>query len=181
MCEQIFTSCVRAFPFKMYGGFYCAPPPSLIKSWSPLLLHNLNLRVPLQLPAKNWTHCFSWITRWIFTVEHWTLCGIHICRVIYEKQGFYFFAGNCNLSHSWSPGKTNLPSFEWPRRMCHHSIALWMQDTTSILQTSSIAGALMLTCFHFIIAQSIFSCTLVHLPEWLFWSWRPFYNCYFST
>ncbi len=23
------------------------------------------------------------------------LPGIHICRVIKEKQGFYFFAGNC--------------------------------------------------------------------------------------
>ena len=67
----------------------------------------------LQLPAKNWTPCFSWITRWIFIIEHWNLrqcvsqsgmkhglSGINICQVIYEKQGFYFFAGNCNtLTH----------------------------------------------------------------------------------
>ncbi len=27
----------------------------------------------LQLPAKNWTPCFSWITHWIFIIEHWNL------------------------------------------------------------------------------------------------------------
>ncbi len=38
----------------------------------------------LQLPAKNWTPCFSWITCWIFIVEHWNLrqcVSIDLCDI----------------------------------------------------------------------------------------------------
>ena len=42
------------------------------------------MKKDLQLPAKNWTPCFSWITHWIFIVEHWNprqCVSIDLCDI----------------------------------------------------------------------------------------------------
>ncbi len=64
------------------------------------------------------------------------LSGIHICRVIYEKQGFYFYTGNCKYLYWWFffiiNTKATRNPLNFTNHICSLMFKLWQKFTDTI-------------------------------------------------